>query len=1256
MDPSLLDQSPGEGFAAKVRSLTGSLVASSHPSETDNFWLIAAFSRSTIRLSTKSVGGILQAVLGVKADLFCVVELEEHVFKFGVSSKVVGLLVYNLRSFACSAFKVFFHLWNERGVSSARISVLTDRGPRFEWTEVQAKGKKKSYAQALNTSVINPKLTAPTRPPRVKVSSNPLTGVNRVPIRQKQWMIRNSSKPSVFSRLDFRAVSDQNLVQGTAAQPAKNKEQAKNKGPFQFSNGDIDLELNLGPVKGINAEKFTTSGPSMHSLSANQGRLGRNSCSRCLSTTHTRPTCRSRIRCIACYRLGHIAESCHFQPRFPSKSSPQFFSNQKSSTLWKDINFQNWFGKNPSLPYRPPIVSTSFTELCQKLQGPTGDASASAAENLLCSTLPLFGTSPEQPLHLFVAATADPSPQHQFNLSPEHCLATAAGPTPSPTACPTRTQKTPSPATVNPTSSGSPAMAYRFVDPTPFMPLGCNRVIIPNRRTMTRAVMDGLRGQNDDLAIATIEPLPGNQVLFHSIREVLDDFLRNVRGVRYRKIQPSTLGQASVRFEHLHDRDFLIHDSPHEYGDLRISFIEHDKGWNHRAVTFNHEVWLMLLGLNNDFWSEKNVEKALADFGKLITWKADPNYLARILVKARVVDLEEIPWFIVCTDGDRFEGESWTAQCEVLQTRMLGGGPGDEDQPPAPDDLDPSLFHFFGFGQPGQGANNQVGDDHMNVEGGQQEGMAGNLQNNEVQGWGNWPDGPQGQQLPEPFIGPMPPPHQQPGVPFFELNDLQQQEGNGNGIGFDLNQPMEEDLGSIVDLAQDVAPLVAEGNLQVLNPEQVIDEGIPSDDSVNQLPAPLPDLNEVNQVEVFIPMNNGSPLQMIPDEVQPEELMGQAPEQQAVGEVNQLQGPAQMADQQEVDPTLLGLIQGAQQVQAAQRDNEDGIQEEHQDMHIGMVQNFQPHMDPVFAAASSTFTPPTVDENIDAISLWAKHFAPGVGAPSVTIPKQWADFFTTMLMNPGCFEWAKSFLSSAALEALLKPGQPVVHYSLPEKCPSTATPGCFASFPNETSVLKGLSPSCSPTAQEKGLSPTEKGLSPTCFDQSFLPDTLQQELEKIPSSKASAADKGKEAISSPSTPQATTSLDCNIPAGPWSKAFLAQAIATKNRPALVDTEVRRSGRKKEHHKGYKHSKTTCADPNCLGCIKNPPTLSPSAIRNLGETFCKIDSEKLSEKALVKKRKVVAPSEKAPGKAKSGKGKEKDDDDQQKKNIKKHGKK
>jgi hypothetical protein len=113
----------------------------------------------------------------------------------------------------------------------------------------------------------------------------------------------------------------------------------------------------------------------------------------------------------------------------------------------------------------------------------------------------------------------------------------------------------------------------------------------------------------------------------------------------------------------------------------------------------------MLLGTNIDFWSDVHMNKILGDHGHKIAWEEDLNHIARALVKARVVNLEEIPWFIISTEGSIFNDDSWTIQVEIIQARMLGGLGPNEDIPPGPDDLQLELFDFFGFGQQGPGPN-----------------------------------------------------------------------------------------------------------------------------------------------------------------------------------------------------------------------------------------------------------------------------------------------------------------------------------------------------------------------------------------------------------------------------------------------------------------------------------------------------------------------------------------------------------------------
>jgi hypothetical protein len=214
---------------------------------------------------------------------------------------------------------------------------------------------------------------------------------------------------------------------------------------------------------------------------------------------------------------------------------------------------------------------------------------------------------------------------------------------------------------------------------------------------------------------------------------------------------------------------------------VQVSFVEHNRGANYRSVTLNYEVWLMLLGTNIDYWSDLHINKIIGEFGHVIAWEEDPNNIARVLVKARVVNLEEIPWFIVITEGPGFNGESWTIQTEIIQANMLGALSADEDFPPDPDDLQPEMFDFFWLwiARPWQqGPFNPQQQEGQPVE----EGQEG--------GWGLWPQGPANAQANQP--------NQQ--VILDIPVQLAQQP-----LGFDLNeplQPLDDDLGVVENVFQ----------------------------------------------------------------------------------------------------------------------------------------------------------------------------------------------------------------------------------------------------------------------------------------------------------------------------------------------------------------------------------------------------------------------------------------------------------------------
>lgn len=206
--------------------------------------------------------------------------------------------------------------------------------------------------------------------------------------------------------------------------------------------------------------------------------------------------------------------------------------------------------------------------------------------------------------------------------------------------------------------------------------------------------------------------------------------------VQIRALQPTHLGQALVRFRRVYDRDSLIANSPHQFDNVNISFVRHNQGRNWRRVTFNREVWLMLLGFPFDYIEEEYIDNALAPFGKMITWDHNPEFKTRLMVRARVVDLESIPHFIVLSETEGMDSDSWTIQCELVQQELLGAGPPIEDQIPVQaQNFDQMPFAFFGLGQQGPGPVNQPHIQNPLVQ-----QVALEQQNAQGANWDFWPE------------------------------------------------------------------------------------------------------------------------------------------------------------------------------------------------------------------------------------------------------------------------------------------------------------------------------------------------------------------------------------------------------------------------------------------------------------------------------------------------------------------------------------
>lgn len=162
---------------------------------------------------------------------------------------------------------------------------------------------------------------------------------------------------------------------------------------------------------------------------------------------------------------------------------------------------------------------------------------------------------------------------------------------------------------------------------------------------------------------------------------VLSEFLVGVQKLWICDLQLYPFGAAYVKFNSVHDIDAMINTSPHQFDDVEITFKRNSEGLNGKGLAFNRECYLMLVGFPLDYWSMSYIQDAIKSFGKLLVSKKDLNNLALIIIKGRVLDLDQVSKSIQIIDGDGLLSESWIVPCEVIYWTLLGGGPPNEDSP-----------------------------------------------------------------------------------------------------------------------------------------------------------------------------------------------------------------------------------------------------------------------------------------------------------------------------------------------------------------------------------------------------------------------------------------------------------------------------------------------------------------------------------------------------------------------------------------------
>ena len=106
---------PGCVVEAEILHHFCSTINGDPASKAKAFFLVLSVGRCKFRLFVHLVEHLLQAVLGSFPKAFQVVQLADRVFRFSVASQLVSFHIFNLRSFECDDFKVFFHLWHDGG-------------------------------------------------------------------------------------------------------------------------------------------------------------------------------------------------------------------------------------------------------------------------------------------------------------------------------------------------------------------------------------------------------------------------------------------------------------------------------------------------------------------------------------------------------------------------------------------------------------------------------------------------------------------------------------------------------------------------------------------------------------------------------------------------------------------------------------------------------------------------------------------------------------------------------------------------------------------------------------------------------------------------------------------------------------------------------------------------------------------------------------------------------------------------------------
>lgn len=279
----IINRRLGKVVEAEILRRFGTPVCFDPVSSPQEFLLVVSVGRCKFRLSSLTVGFLLQSVLGGSADAFPVFQLDDRVFRFSVHSKLVGFHIAQLHSFECSDYKVFFHLWHGGGPNYIREFQQWEAEQAAEWTYVSTRhnhGGLHSQKQ---------------RQAPVRLGANAIPILDRRPPRSSPAMAFSKFKSPLNDRRLPHKTQSNGLLSSIS-----NRDQPGKRSLYGLKSGNMHVSNAPGVLGPVPDRSKLTSG----------ARPLANLCPRCLALAHERPFCNNPVRCRKCLRWGHKFRPC----------------------------------------------------------------------------------------------------------------------------------------------------------------------------------------------------------------------------------------------------------------------------------------------------------------------------------------------------------------------------------------------------------------------------------------------------------------------------------------------------------------------------------------------------------------------------------------------------------------------------------------------------------------------------------------------------------------------------------------------------------------------------------------------------------------------------------------------------------------------------------------------------------------------------------------------------------------------------------